>query len=173
MNFQLDHNRTKLEFAVKHMLISTVRGRFSDFEAELQLDPERLQQGSVRARVAARSIETGDRMRDDYLRGEFLSPERFPHLTFQSTQVALRGTKLTLSGRLKIKDIERPVELSGSVRGPYTESGVRRLSFELKGELDREAFGLNFNQTVETVSIVVGKKVHLLLQIELVEQAEG
>lgn len=172
MTWKIDKSRTTLQFSVKHMVIATVRGRFTEFDAELTFNPESLAMSGVDARIAARSVDTQDVTRDAYLRGDFLSPERFPFLTFKSTHVEARDKKVTVSGRFKIKDTERPLKLSGSFLGPYTVAGQRGMSFDLKGEFDREAFGLKFNQTVESVSVVVGKKVALQLRIDLLEEPE-
>lgn len=171
MPWQLDRTKTKLEFSVKHMLIHTVRGRFSEFEADLDLEPENLENSSVKARVFTKSVDTGDRLRDEYLRSKFFfNPEQHPCLLFESKKVSLNGRKLSLSGRLKIRDRENSLILTGTVspvsQGP---NGARRLAFDLTGEVTRETFDLTFLGAVETVSVVVGKKVPLSLHIEAVE----
>jgi polyisoprenoid-binding protein YceI len=172
MPWEIDKSRTKLEFAVRHMMIQTVRGTFRDYDVELDIDAQNLSQSVVKAHISTQSVTTKDGLRDSYLVSRnFFNPEMFPHMVYESTSARLSGTKLTLNGRLKIRDQEQPLLLSGTVKGPAAGfgSGPRRLSFDLRGTLDREAYKLVFNGAVETVSIVVGKKVDLLLSIDLVE----
>lgn len=173
MTWEVDKTRTKLEFSVRHMLIHTVRGTFRDFEVELNIDPAHLPGSSAKARVSTRSVSTGDRLRDEYLVSEnFFEPEVFPFMEYQSTSVRLSGKKLLVTGLLKIRDKEHLLILSGTVMGPTSGfgGGQRRLTFELTGEIEREAYDLVFNGAVETVSIVVGKKVGLHLLVDLVEE---
>lgn len=168
MSFQIAKQKSRVGFSVKHMMIATVRGTFSDYDVELNLNETDLNQSSVTARIATKSIETKDRLRDEYLRSSwFFDPATHPHLHFQSTSVQVRGTQLTLTGQLKIKDVERTIVLEGAYRRAGAGS-AERLIFELTAELDREAYHLVFNGAVETVSVVVGKKVKLDLLIELV-----
>lgn len=167
MSFQIDKQKSRLGFSVKHMMIATVRGTFSDYEAELHINESDLSQSSVTARIATNSVETKDRLRDEYLRSSwFFDPNKYPHLVFQSTAVKVQGNKLTLTGKLTIRDTERALVLNGTFRRLGT-GNEERMIFELASEIDREAYNLVFNGAVETVSVVVGKKVKLDLLIEL------
>ena len=101
MTFTIDRQRTKLGFSVKHMMIATVRGSFSNVEADLHLDPDDLAQSRVTAKIEVASVDTKDRLRDEYLLGEhFFNPARFPHIEFSSTQVRIRGNKIAVQGKL-------------------------------------------------------------------------
>ena len=174
MTWEIDKSRTKLEFTVRHMMIQTVRGSFREYEAALNIDDKDLSKSTVKARISSRSISTGDRLRDEYLISKnFFNPDEFPFVVYESTSVRLSGKNLTLSGRLKIRDKEQQLILSGSVKGPSAGfgGGARRLVFDLRGEVERGAYNIVFNGAVETVSIVVGKKVNLLLSVELTEQS--
>lgn len=167
MSFQIDKQKSRLGFSVKHMMIATVRGTFSDYEAELHINETDLSQSSVTARIATNSVDTKDRLRDEYLRSSwFFDPNKHPHLVFQSTAVRINGSKLSLTGKLKIRETERTLVLDGTYRRLGT-GNAERLIFELSAEIDREAYNLVFNGAVETVSVVVGKKVKLDLLIEL------
>jgi polyisoprenoid-binding protein YceI len=172
MTWTIDKSRTKLEFAVRHMMIHTVRGNFRDYEVDLDIDADDLTKSSVKAHIETKSVSTKDSLRDDYLVSKnFFNPSEFPHIVFESTSARLSGKKLSVSGRLKIRDKEHQLILTGSVKGPKSGfgGGARRLTFDLTGEVAREPYNLVFNGAVETVSIVVGKKVNLLLSIDLVE----
>ncbi len=168
MTFQLDQTNSHLGFSVKHMMISTVRGSFSGVEAEVDIDEQDLAKSSVTARIDVRSVQTQDRMRDDYLVGKnFFNPDQFPHLVFKSRGARVRGNKITVNGALTIRGVERPIVLDGTFQRRSKASSQERLIFDLKSELDREAYGLVFAGAVETVSVVVSKKVKLDLRIEL------
>ena len=171
--FQLDCSRSRIEFGVRHMLVSTVRGHFSEFEADISVDPNNIEAGQVRAKVDVCSVNTHEKLRDDYLRGEFFAPEKYPAILFSSTRAQLRGRKVTIHGDLTIREVTRSIVLEGTMNGPSEgwSGSPQRLTFDLKGEIERERFGLSFPKTVETVSVVVGKKVSLQLHIELAATA--
>lgn len=170
MTWQIDKSRSRLGFSVKHMMVSTTKGTFNEYEAELLIDEQDLSKSSARAIVKTRSVDTKDKLRDDYLVSDnFFKPSEFPEMVFQSTNVRVRGNKITVTGTMKIRDKERSLILEGTSSGPSARFGKRTLSFSLTGEIDRDAFGLVFHGAVESVSVVVGKKVKLDLQIELVE----
>lgn len=171
--WKIEKSRTKLEFAVRHMMIHTVRGTFREYDAELDIDDEDLTKSSVKAKIATKSVSTKDSLRDEYLvSANFFNPGAYPYIEYESTSVRLSGKKVSVSGRLKIREKEHQLILNGAVKGPASGfgGGPRRLTFELNGEVEREPYDLVFNGAVETVSIVVGKKVNLLLSIELVEE---
>lgn len=152
-------------------MISTVRGSFSDYECDLALDPQDLASSSVSAKIHVQSVKTGERLRDEFLVSkDFFKPEEFPSILFECTGVRTRGSKLTLVGKLKIRDKERSVTLEGSVKGPESSrSGGRKMTFLLKTEVMRDAFDLSFNPTLETGNILVGNKLSINLEIVAVE----
>jgi polyisoprenoid-binding protein YceI len=169
MTFRIDPQRTTLGFSVKHMMIATVRGTFPEYDAELEVDPHDLEKSRVSAKVATHQVQTGDRLRDEYLVGaHFFNPARYPHILFKSERVRVSGSKLSISGPMTIRERTLPLTLEGKYRHTSHGTPAERLVFELSAELDREAYDLVFNGAVETVSIVVGKKVKLDLNIELV-----
>jgi polyisoprenoid-binding protein YceI len=153
------------------MMISTVRGKFSGFEADISVDPTNLEAATVTARIDARSIDTGEEKRDGHLRSpDFFDVEKYPTLTFTSTRVKRDGNDLEVTGNLKIKDQEHPITLKGEVVGPGKDPwGNTRVGFSLSGELDREAWGLTWNQALETGGVLVAKKVKLSLEAQLVQ----
>lgn len=168
VTWQLDKRNTKLEFSVKHMVIATVRGTFDEFEADIDMPSDDPTEGKVTARISTASVNTKDKSRDEYLTApDFFNPGQYPHIVFESTGVRLAGKKISVTGKMRIRDKERSLILEGSVKGPESSFGKKRLKFDLSADLDRESFGLSFNQAVETVSVVVGKKVSLKLHIEL------
>jgi polyisoprenoid-binding protein YceI len=172
MTWTIDKGASKIGFSIKHMMISTVRGSFTDYECDLSLSPEKLESSSVSAKIDVTSVKTGDKTRDTFLvSNDFFRPSEFPFITFESTGVRPRGSKLSLVGKLKIRDKERSVTLEGSYKGPKPSTGEkRRMSFSLKTQVERDSFSLSFNPTLETGNILVGNALTLILEIELIEE---
>jgi polyisoprenoid-binding protein YceI len=173
MAWNIDKAHSDVGFAVKHMMISTVRGKFSSFDADVTLDPTSLEAASVTARIDAASIDTNEPKRDGHLRSaDFFDAEKYPTLTFTSTKVKRSGDELEVTGNLKIKDQEHPVTLKGEVSGPSKDPwGNTRVGFSLSGEIEREKWGLGWNQALEAGGVLVGKKVKISLEAQLVQSA--
>ena len=173
MAWNIDKAHTDLGFAVKHMMISTVRGKFTAFEADVSLDPANLEAAKVSARIDVASINTGEDKRDGHLKSaDFFDAEKFPNITFTSTKVKRSGDDVEVTGNLKIRDQEHAIVLKGEVTGPGKDPwGGTRVGFSLSGEIDREQWGLKWNQALETGGVLVGKKVKLVLETQLVQSA--
>jgi polyisoprenoid-binding protein YceI len=173
MAWKIDTAHSDVGFAVKHMMISTVRGKFTSFEADVDLDPARLETAKVTARIQAASVSTNEDKRDGHLRSpDFFDVEKYPTLTFTSTQVTRSGDELEVTGNLKIKDQEHAVTLKGEVTGPSKDPwGNSRLGFSLSGEIEREKWGLGWNQALEAGGVLVGKKVKLSIEAQLIQSA--
>ena len=171
MTWNIDTSHTDVGFAVKHMMISTVRGKFTRFDADVSLDPAKLTEAKVTARIEAGSIDTSEEKRDGHLRSpDFFDVEKFPTMTFTSSKVTRNGDDVEVTGNLKIKDQEHVVTLKGEVTGPGKDPwGNVRVGFSLSGEIDRETFGLTWNQALETGGVLVAKKVKLTLETQLVQ----
>lgn len=151
------------------MMISTVRGKFAKFDADVQGEPASLSQARVTARIDAASIDTGDEKRDGHLRSaDFLDAEKYPTIEFTSTRVSQDGANLTVQGLLKIRAQEHPITLQGEMVGPGKDPwGNTKLGFSLSGDIDREQWGLTWNQALEAGGVLVAKKVKLELEIQL------
>ena len=172
MVWQIDKSHSEVGFSVRHMMISNVRGRFTDFDAEVSIDPAALTQAKVSAKIAAQSIDTGEARRDGHLRSaDFLDAENSPYIQFQSKRVSQAGNDLTVVGDLTVRGTTREVTLKGEYEGPSKDPwGNQRLGFSLAGEIDREDFGLTWNQALETGGVLVAKKVKLQLEIQVTSQ---
>ena len=173
MAWKLDNTHTEIGFSVKHMMISTVRGSFGSFEADVELDPSSLTTAKVAARIEAASIDTHEPKRDAHLRSaDFFDAERHPKLSFTSSKVSGSSENLEVVGTLKIKDQEHPITLTGEVTGPTKDPwGNARVGFSLSGEIERERWGLGWNQALEAGGVLVGKKVKIALEGQLVQVA--
>lgn len=171
MSWSLDKQHVELGFSAKHMMVATVKGRFTDVEAEINLDEQRPEASFVRATVHAASLTTGSADRDTHLKSaDFFDVEQYPALTFVSREVRRKGDDLELKGDLTIKDVTRPVTLKGEYTGPVEGPwGGRHLGFSLTGEIDREDFGLTWNVALEAGGVLVSRKVKLSIDAEVKE----
>jgi polyisoprenoid-binding protein YceI len=171
MTWNIDKAHSEIDFAVRHMMISTVRGKFARFDADVSVDPAKLEEAKVTARIDAASIDTAEEKRDGHLRSpDFFDVANYPTLTFTSTKVTRNGDDLEVTGNLKIKDQEHQVTLKGEVTGPGKDPwGNSRIGFSLSGEIDREKWGLTWNQALETGGVLVAKKVKITLETQLVQ----
>jgi polyisoprenoid-binding protein YceI len=171
MAWKIDPSHTGVGFAVRHMMISTVRGKFEKLDADIDIDAANLTASKVSARIDAASVNTGEEKRDGHLRSpDFFDVEKYPTITFKSTKVTQSGQDLTVEGLLKIKETELPITLKGEVIGPSKDPwGGSRLGFSLGAEIEREQWGLNWNQALEAGGVLVAKKVKLELEIQLVQ----
>ncbi|MQA00067.1 MAG: hypothetical protein GEU80_12200 [Dehalococcoidia bacterium] len=168
--WNLDRAHTEVGFSVRHMMVSTVRGRFTDFEANVHIDEEHPDASRVGAVIQAASLDTGAEDRDAHLRSpDFFDVEQYPEIRFESTRVTQpKDGRVSVEGNLTIKDVTRPVTLQGEFHGPATSPwGQRAVGFELTAELDREAFGLTWNQALEAGGVLVGKTVKLQIGAEV------
>jgi polyisoprenoid-binding protein YceI len=171
MAWTIDKAHTSVGFAVRHMMMMTVRGKFTRYDADIQLDPGNLDAGKVTARIETGSVSTQEEGRDNHLRSaDFFDAEKFPVMTFTSTQVKRSGGHLEVTGNLKIKDQEHPVTLKGEVIGPSKDPwGNTKLGFSLSGEIEREQWGLTWNQALEAGGVLVAKKVKIEIEAQLAQ----
>ena len=171
MAWNIDKSHTEVGFAVRHMMISTVRGTFTRYDAVISIDPANLEAAKVTARIEAGSVDTKEDKRDGHLRSpDFFDAEKYPTLTFTSTKVVRRGADVEVTGNLKIKDQEHAVTLKGEFVGPGKDPwGNTRVGFSLSGDIDREQFGLTWNQALEAGGVLVAKKVKIVVEAQLIQ----
>ena len=169
----IDPAHTGLEFAVKHLMISTVRGRFGDVEGTLTLNERDPAASKVEVSIPVRSIDTRNEQRDAHLRSaDFFDAEQHAAIAFRSKRIdgSITGG-FTLIGDLTIRGVTREisldVEANGRGRDPW---GNEKLGFEARGKLSRSDFGLNWNQALETGGVLVGDEVRLTLDVQFLKQ---
>jgi polyisoprenoid-binding protein YceI len=174
--WKLDLAHSSISFAIRHMMVTTVHGRFTDFDATLQFDPDHPEDASVKATVRTESIDTGVADRDNHLRSaDFFDAANNPVMIFESTDVNVQGdNQAEVTGNLTIGKVTRPVTIKVSYLGqqvnPFT--GTPTLGFEGHVKLNREDFGLTWNQTLETGGVLVGRDVKITLDLQAVPARE-
>lgn len=171
--YELDQAHKRVGFVARHMMVSKVRGEFTEAAATIIVAEDPLQ-SSVTAIIQAGSITTAQGDRDAHLKsGDFLEVEKYPTLEFRSTGVKSHsGNEFVLSGELTIKDVTRPVDLHVEFEGVGTSPyGQEIFGFGASTEIDREEFGLTWNVALETGGVLVGKKIKIEIEGEAIRQA--
>lgn len=164
--YQIDPAHSSVGFAVKHLMVSTVRGRFTDFSGTIIYDDQDPTKSSVRAIVKTSSINTDNERRDNHLKGpDFFDAPTFPEMKFESTRVEKRGDQLVAIGNLTIKDVTKQVELPFSVAVAEAK-GKKRMGVETATSINRYDYHVEYDKTGATV----GKDVKIELNLEAVAQ---
>lgn len=172
--WNLDATHTEVGFSVKHMMFTTVRGRFEALEGTVRLDSENPESSSVEVSIDANSLDTGVADRDNHLRsGDFFDTESFPTLTFRSRKVegslANPGDSFKVTGDLTIRGETREVVLDATFEGTGTDPwGGTRAGFSAETSIDRRDFGLTWNQALETGGVLVGTEIKISLNVQAV-----
>lgn len=173
--WKLDSDHAHVEFAVRHLMISKVKGQFADVQGTLQLDRADPTTARLDVEIAAASVDTRVEQRDEHLRSpDFLDAARFPVLSFRSQKVERAADdRLRVTGDLTIRDVTREVVLDVTERGGVTDPwGGERVGYEARTRINRKDFGLTWNQALETGGVLVGEDVEITLEAEWVLQAD-
>jgi polyisoprenoid-binding protein YceI len=172
--WQVDPAHSHVEFAVRHLMISTVKGRFATIAGTLVGDDGDPENASVELTIPAASIDTREAQRDAHLRSaDFFDVEQYPEIRFRSMRIARGGAgTFTISGNLTIRGVTRPITLTvqagGRVRDPW---GGERVGYSATTRINRRDFGLTWNQILETGGVLVGDEVTVSVDLELIKTA--
>ena len=170
MAWDVDLAHSSLEFAVRHMVISTVKGTFSDFTVEPHIDADDIARSSGTVKVNVASLDTHEPRRDTHLRSaDFFDVEHFPTMTYTVKSVEQDDGEYRIVGDLTIRDTTREVALRAEVSGPVTDPfGGTRIGVSATGKLNRHDFGLDWSVVTETGGLLVGDDVKISLEAEFV-----
>jgi polyisoprenoid-binding protein YceI len=168
-SYRIDPQHSIVEFAVKHMMVSTVRGRFLGIEGWLQIDEGAPANSSVDVRIKAANIDTGVKERDDHLRStDFLNATLFPDIHFRSTRVEPadgEGIRWRIHGDITIRGITRSVVLEATLEGRMVDVDFNeRIGFSADAVLNRRDFGINWNGFMGRY--LVGDDVRIAINLE-------
>ena len=171
--WNIDSPHAVVEFKVKHMMISNVKGHFAKVTGVLILDETQLTNSRVDVEIDAASIETRDTQRDAHLKStDFLDVEKFPALTFKSTRISLvQEGKIAVEGDLTIRGVTRKVLFTAEGPTPPAKDpwGNTRVAVSATTKINRKDFGLTWNTALETGGILVGDEVTITLDVEFVK----
>jgi len=173
--WQIDPAHSAAHFSVRHLMISNVRGQFSQLSGSVTIDPQDPAKSTVEVAIDAASIHTREPQRDEHLRSaDFLDVAKHPLLTFRSTRVEARGAdEFKVTGQLTIHGVTNEVALdvegpTPSVKDPW---GNIRAGVTASTKINRKDFGLVWNAVTEAGGVVVGDEIKITIEAELVQQA--
>jgi polyisoprenoid-binding protein YceI len=173
MPWQIDPAHSQVQFSVRHMMISNVRGRFESFTSQAEVDEENPLNSKLLVQIDAASITTREPQRDGHLKApDFLDVATYPTITFRATG----GEKADAShgklfGDLTIRDTTRPVvldvEYNGQAKSPW---GTTSAGFSARTKFNRKDWGLTWNQALETGGLLVGDEITIDIEVEVVNK---
>lgn len=169
----VDASHTGVEFSVRHMMITNVKGTFKTFEGVLEYDPKNVTKTKIKGTIDVTSVDTADAKRDDHLRSpDFFDVAAHPKMTFESTKVVKEGKGHAVVGNLTMRGVTRevkmPVEFSGPIKDPW---GNERIGFSAATTINRQDFGIQWNKSLDQGGVVVGDQVRISIEGEAVKQA--
>ena len=175
MAWHIDPAHSEIQFSVRHMMISTVRGRFNKFSGTIAADEQNPTDAQVNVQVDTASINTREEKRDAHLRSpDFFDVEKFPYITFKSTKIERQDeSNFRVHGDLTIRDVTRPVvlnvEYAGQAKSPW---GTTSAGFSAQTKINRKDWGLNWNVALETGGWLVSDEIKISIEVELVKQPD-
>jgi len=176
-HWEIDPQHTSAQFAVRHLVVSTVRGTLGTVTGSVNLDESDITKSSVEATIDAAGMQTRDGMRDEHLKGaDFLYVTKYPKVTFKSKKVEKVGDgKFKVTGDLTLRGVTKEVvlDVEGTPKAFHDQMGILKLGGMAKTRINRHDFGIEYNKTlVDGGGVVVGNDVDITIDIELEEAAE-
>ncbi|MDK9698572.1 MAG: YceI family protein [bacterium] len=172
--WEVDLAHSSVGFAVKHMMVSTVRGSFNKYEAKVIFDDAKPEALQVEAKIDVNSIDTRNAQRDAHLKSaDFFEAEKHPQMIFKSKSAkSLGGGKYEVTGDLTMRGVTRQIVLKGEGFTPILDTpwGKKVTAARATALINREDFGLTYNKALETGGFVVGKEVTIELELELTKK---
>jgi polyisoprenoid-binding protein YceI len=169
----IDSAHTQAEFAVKHMMFTTVKGHFSDITGNIAFNQADLSKSSVNVTIPVSTVTTNDAKRDAHLKSpDFFDSENNPNITFNSTKVEKsRGDDFKVSGDLSIRGVTLPVVLDATFNGQgQTPFGTTIASFSATTKINRKDYNVSFNVPLEGGGFVVGDEIKISIEVEAIKQ---
>jgi polyisoprenoid-binding protein YceI len=168
--YAVDPAHTTVEFVVRHLMITKVRGRFAGVEGSIEMQPGSDLPSAISATVDAASIDTREAQRDAHLRSaDFFEVEKYPTLSFHSERIDGTPDDFSIDGKLTIHGVTRDVRLAANFEGRVNDPwGGIRVGYAAHGTINRKDFGLTWNAALETGGVVVGDEVRIELNVEAV-----
>ena len=175
MSWKIDPAHSQIQFSIRHMMISNVRGRFENFTGVVEFDEQDPIHSTVDIQIEAASVNTREARRDGHLRSpDFFDADKYPYLTFKSKRVEKTdATHGRVVGDLTIRDIAKEVvldvEYSGQAKSPW---GAISAGFDATTKINRKDWDLTWNVALETGGVLVGDEINVSIELEIIKQAE-
>ena len=172
--WQVDPATSSLTFTLRHVVVQQIQGRFQRWGGRVAIDRDQPSLSEVELWVDLASIDTDSVERDDHVRSpEFFDVGRFPRATFKSTSIALENERFRIEGLLDLHGIARPVEIEVTAYHETREGDVSRATFDASGSINRQVFGLHWNQDLDVGGVVVGDRVELRAHVTAIRLPDG
>jgi len=167
-----DPAHTNVGFTATHLVITKVIGKFKEFSATVVYDPQDISKSSLNGTIKTASITTDNDKRDKDLKGEgFFDVEKYPEITFQSTEVSQKANEIWVTGNLTIrsvtKEVSFPVTIAGPIKDPW---GHTKLGIEATLTINRQDFEVSWNKSLDGGGVLVSDQVQISINSELVKQ---
>lgn len=169
--WEFDHAHSSVDFSVRHMLVSKVRGRFTKWRGDVEIDEQDPTRSRLSVTIDVASVDTHEAQRDAHLRSpDFFDVANHPTIKFESKRITNKGDDgFELVGDLTIRGTTREVALAVERGGLVAKDpwGKRRAGFTATGTIDRKEFGVSFNQVLDQGGLALGEKVSIAIEVEL------
>lgn len=169
--YVLDNAHSSIDFSVRHMVITNVKGYFGEFGTDITYDATDITKSSVKVTIKTASINTNNENRDNHLRSaDFFDAEKFPEITFVSTKIDKAGEELIMHGDLTMRGVTKQVSFPFVINGPIIDPwGKSRFGAEASLTVNRMDYGVSWNKILDTGGLTVGNDVKISIQIEAVK----
>lgn len=169
--WNIDASHSGIHFSIRHLVIAKVRGKFTKFSGAIELDDADMTKSKVNVEIDVASIDTAEPQRDGHLKSpDFFDVEKFPKAAFASKSIKKNGEEYDVTGDLTVHGVTKEITLRSTFEGKGKDPwGGERVAFGAKTTLNREDFGLKWNQALEAGGVVVGTKVELEIEVEAVK----
>ena len=170
--YSVDAAHSTVEFAVKHMVISTTKGSFSDVSGVIMYDDKDVTKSSVDVIIKTASVNTNNEKRDEHLKSpDFFDTAKYPDITFKSSKIEKTKEGLVMSGTLTIRGVSKqvslPLELTDTMTDPW---GSVRFGAETRLEINRQDYGVSWSNVMDNGGLVVSDKVKIEISVELIKK---
>jgi polyisoprenoid-binding protein YceI len=167
--YNLDPAHSTIGFAVSHMVINTVKGRFNEISGTVVVDGNQIT--DAKGTIQTKSIDTGVAARDKHLRSpDFFDVEKFPTITFQAKHVVAKGPDPVVVGDFTMHGVTKEISLPMTVKGPIKDPmGATRIGLQAKTKLNRKDYGLTYNRIIESGGLAVGEEIEIEINAEAVK----
>ena len=165
--YKIDRSHSSIGFAVKHLMISTTKGEFTDYTGEIRFDPEDLSSFSVDVVIEAKSIDTRNERRDGHLRNaDFFDVEKYPTIRFKGKQLVKTGDGYALTGDLTIKAVTKEITIPVTIAGPIARKDGKAIGLSGEVTINRQDYGISWSKMMDQGGLMVDDNVKIGVEIE-------
>jgi len=171
--YNIDPAHTSIGFSVRHLGLNNVKGQFKEFAGMIVLDDGRI--AEARGTIQVKSVDTGVQQRDNHLRtADFFDATNYPTITFKTKRIETTGGQIVMISDFTMRGVTKELRLPAKLAGPSKDPwGNLRIGLEAKTKLNREDYGINYHQVLETGVLGVGEEVELEINAEAVKETAG